>query len=233
MKIVITYKHTENDAYIDLINMSLTSAKKRGYTTVLITTPSVGFDIRGQEFCPIKADYYMISEDEQYLMNWILRAQEIFINSELFDENSVFFSPDALIIKDLYKIFDEDFDIGVTERFNFPEYPINNGVIFLKFAGKEKLSKMWKEMRIRCYHYPKNIQEWYGDQKALSDVLVIYDDVPFGVKTKRFLCDTHNMSPSYKDTLESAIDKLSNAFIIHFKGARKGMMESFSRLLFN
>ena len=222
MKIVITYKHTGNDDYLDLIKKSFYSAKSRGYTTVLVTTGEIS----------VQADEVIQIEDERYLMNWILKAQEAFINSSVFTENSVFFSPDALILQDLHKVFEGSFDLGVTERFNFPEYPINNGVIFLKVEAKEKLKSMWAEMRVRCYHYPVQIQEWYGDQKALSDILVIYDDAPFGVKTQRFLCETHNMSPSYKGSLESEIEKIANAFIIHFKGARKGMLESFYRLLY-
>jgi hypothetical protein len=96
MNIVITYLHKGKDEYIPLINHAFESAKKYGYRTIMVGNVDCG-DV----FIPFG------ESEEPLLMNWILAAQLEYLKSEHFNENTVIFSPDALINKPLDEIFDK------------------------------------------------------------------------------------------------------------------------------
>ena len=203
LKVVITYADLGNSDYVPLIDMAFASARKFGYKTVLVTDAGA---------------------TKETLMPWILAAQKKFIDSDDFDGNSVLFSPDCLINRPLEPVFDFDFDLGVTSGFN-PDYPINNGVIYLKHQCKEKLSKLWGEMVARCLTYSPELQRWYGDQKAMHEIIREANDKPYGLNVKRLIASKYNASfnsdPKYH---ESNNLMAQSAYVLHFKGKRKAQM---------
>ncbi len=200
MKIVITYRHKGDQKYVDLIKMAFASAKQFGYTTVLVHAEDV----------PVEADIRIGCRHAAPLMDWVLAAQEAFCHSDAFNEDSVLFSPDAIINRPLEEVFDKDFDIAVTVR-NHPRYPINNGVIFLKPKNKSKLQMFFVDTRLRCERQTPEIRDWFGDQLSLHEELAFYNDTPYGLKCERLPCEMYNYTPP-------------DAYITHFKGKRKDKM---------
>lgn len=209
MRIVITYRSEGRNEYIPLMEAAFASAKKLGYETVLV----------GDDVTP--CDHHIDLKGPPHLMDWILRAQWSYISSNLFDCNSVFFSPDALIVKPLEPVFEKDFDLAVTVR-EHEKYPVNNGVIYIKPECKHAMAMFWTDVRIRCDNYEENIRRWGGDQLALHEELAAHGDEPRGMKALRLPCDTYNASTEQMKPAD--IIRLRDAYVVHFKGARKSAM---------
>lgn len=211
MRIVITYRHHGDDRYIALIKQAFASAKRFGYETML-----VGYGPVGDAWMPD-------ASEEEYLMNWILAAQLQFIESDFFNQDSVLFSPDALIVRPLEQIFEQDFDIGFTVRDN-PRWPINNGVIFLKPQNKEKIADYWKFAISVCKSYPVETQKWYGDQQSVHEVYAQGSHEQIGLNVKLLPCAKYNASPRLGPVDH---ELLKYAYIVHFKGKRKPLMKEY------
>lgn len=228
MKIIITFfnkgSETIRDAkssdYHDYIKLAFESAKKFGYETVLVTS--------GAEF-ENNADHVIrLKDEEPFLMNWILQAQKAYLQSDLFNEDSVLFSPDALIRKDLTPIFEKEFDVAFTER-AARKYPINNGVIYLKPKNKNRLIQLWDEFIYRCDQYDFDQKHWFGDQKAIIDTFEHYGNQPFSLKVLKLPCELYNASILNNNLEAQEADPLliEKSFILHFKGARKDLMKQY------
>lgn len=219
MRVVITYQQRLDASYLDLIKMAFHSASVQGYTTVLVGNIR-NYGDHHIEFLP---------ENERLLMNWVLAAQLAYIQSKLFDQPTVIFSPDALILKPLEPIFDQPFDVAFTERDN-PKWPINNGVIFIKPENKNKLAAFWHGCLAICKSYPIETQEWYGDQQSIHDALESGVDDDIGLDAIRLPCDIYNASPMRPGQAYSK-KLLKDAYIAHFKGKRKKDMKEYWRIL--
>lgn len=215
MRIVVTYQDRGDNSYINLIEMAFASAKRFGYETVMVGPYSLGAD---HHIC-------FTPDMESRLMNWILAAQLAFIVSPLFDQSSVIFSPDALVIKHLEPIFREPFDVAFTDRKN-PRWPINNGVIYLKPAKRHQIGALWRKCLEICKSYPIETQDWYGDQQSLYDAYQAGAHRELGVNVALLPCATYNASPA---RVTNTIDKqlLNQAYVAHFKGKRKDVMRTY------
>lgn len=218
MKVVITYFDYGKD-YLELLKMAFASAKLFGCETILVTSTDIG---AGQDVT-LKVPH----AGEDVLMPSILEAQKAYIDSALFDSNSVLFSPDALVARSLGPVFDKPFDLGVTQGTTM-DYPINNGVIYIRPETKEKLSQLWADMITRCKSYSKRFQHWYGDQRAMEEIITEAHDKPYGLDVKRLLarpynaCFSHNRPWCDYDDLT-----FHTAYVMHFKGGRKEKMAAF------
>ena len=199
MNIVITYRHQGNEDYGPLMKTVRQSIKKMGYNHILVHAEA----------------FY------NPLMIWILEAQKNYIESDAFNCNSVLFSPDALIIKPLEEIFEQDFDCAVTLR---ADTILNNGVIFIKPQNKNRLIKLWDDAIKKCWSYHAALQNWGGDQKALQDVLSSADYKPHGLNVIKVDMEKYN-APYIRAGIETNKELLEKASIVHFKGDRKKLMQ--------
>lgn len=225
MNIVICYRSSgKDDVYIELINQAFYSAKKFYYTTIIVGDTE---NIIADQY--IKLPTLKKSGSSLELMEWILQAQKRYIDSDLFTENTILFSPDALFIKDVKNVFNKHFDVAVTKR-EHPQYPINNGVIFIKPKEREKISKLWNDFYTRCTQYDLDTRKWYGDQKSMHQVLSDENYRNYDLKIQKLDCGIYNASPSFKQNTKQADEEIIKyAYILHFKGKRKETM----KLLFN
>lgn len=219
MRIIITYQQRKDHSYQTLIGMAFDSAKRFGYSTVLVGNTYMHGDYK-LEFLP---------EEEPLLMNWILAAQLAFIESPLFDQPSVIFSPDAIVLKPLEEIFDRGFDVAFTDRKN-PKWPINNGVIYLNPSRRAELAAFWRRALEMCKTYPIETQEWYGDQQSLNDLLVAGVHHQLGLNVELLPCEVYNASPMRPG---QGFNKrlVKDAYVAHFKGKRKDDMKEYWRVL--
>lgn len=213
MRIVITYLHKQDDQYAPLIDMAFASASTLGYETVMVGNIDAG-DIH----------INFPAEREPRLMNWILAAQLAYIESPLFNEPSVLFSPDALIMQRLEPVFDKCFDVAFTDRKN-SRWPINNGVIYLKPEHRVRIAALWRDALALCKTYPVETQDWFGDQQALHDVYMQGNHLRHGLVVQLLPCAGYNASPR----MEEAVDEYlaASAYVIHLKGKRKDMMKNY------
>lgn len=217
-KVVITYFDYGKD-YLELLKMAFASAKLHGCETVLVTSSEIG---AGQDHTIM-----VPHPGENVLMPSILEAQKAYIDSALFDSNSVLFSPDALVARSLGPVFNKDFDLGVTQGTSM-DYPINNGVIYIRPETKDLLSRLWGDMIVRCKSYSSRFQKWYGDQKAMHEIIAEARDKPYGLQVERLLARPYNCCFSHARKW-CAYDDLTwiSAYVLHFKGDRKSRMAEF------
>jgi hypothetical protein len=217
MRFVITYREQGREGFPELVRKACASVKKFGHETVLIGSPVDGAEV----------DHFIPSgkEVEPLLAIWILYARQSYIESPLFDCNSVFIDPDVLLVRSIDDVFDRDFDIAFTER-EVKGDEINTGVVFIKPDNKDALIGLFEELRKKCRSYPYNKQTWFGDQKSVNDILNECAS-PCGLRVLKLPCDIYNASPCMEQTpekMERNRKMAENARIMHFKGYRKDMM---------
>ena len=64
------------------------------------------------------------------------RLMKIYVNSNKFDQNTIFLDFDTILNFNTKKFFNNNFDIALTYRLNDKLMPINEGVIFAKVQNK-------------------------------------------------------------------------------------------------
>jgi hypothetical protein len=208
INVVITYRNEGDNAYLPLMDMAIQNIKGWDYQPIIV----------GDIIRPDAKHIFFYNSSP--LMVWILEAQLEYLKSPEFDCDSVFFSPDALIIKPIHDKF-TGFDLAVTLKEQQKGiFALNNGVIFVSPKNKYWLIALWEHALWRCNNYRDELKEWGGDQKALQDTLEICDYKPEYLEVKRFDCADFNAPVSKYDPI---IDRniLAQAHIVHFKGPRK------------
>lgn len=125
----------------------------------------------------------------------------------------LFIDPDIIIQKDVRHVFDEPFDVALTDRLGTDmentsygrEMPVNLGVSF------SRSPKFWLRVIRHLNTLPVKLQQWTGDQLVVGAMLrqKLIDD--FNVKILPGL--RYNYSPSAADD-----PRMQDAAIAHFKG---------------
>lgn len=131
-------------------------------------------------------------------------------HSEL-DGDWLFIDTDCVVRKDVRSVFDEDFEIGLTDRkgsiWEKSPYgmvmPYNMGVTFSR--GPE----FWKRVLKYLKTLPEQYQEWEGDQRVVCELAAA------GYPVRVLPGKTYNFTP------EKRGDSVEHAAIVHFKGSRK------------
>ena len=123
---------------------------------------------------------------------------------------------DIIIKKDVRHVFDESFDVALTDRIGTDmegtsygkAMPFNMGVAFSRSPA------FWQRVIRHMSSLPMDLQSWTGDQLVVCAMVRqgLADD--FKVKILPGL--TYNYPPLSVDD-----PRMENAAIVHFKGARK------------
>lgn len=130
------------------------------------------------------------------------------------DGEWLFVDSDIVIQKDVSDVFNEPFDVALTDRegtitneVKFAEVmPHNIGVVF------SRSPKFWETVAANVRRLAPQQQEWMGDQ-IIVNAMVKQGGHGFNIKT--IPGSVYNYPP------KSATDDLSNAAIVHYKGNRK------------
>lgn len=129
---------------------------------------------------------------------------------------------DCLVARPLEAAFDGSFDLGLTNRDN-PVAPINNGAMYVAPGCKDAVLKFFHKAQALCKKH------WGGDQEAIAlaaapipkDHCVHVRD---GLRVGFFSMQTHNCVPRCQ-----GLRHKKNPYVVHFKGDRKGWMETYLR----
>ena len=182
--------------------------------------------------------------DSAHLMYERMRIQHEHLRARPATAATVFVDSDVIVNLEPSAIFSEAFDVGLTHR-AVVDAPFNGGVIF---AAPGAGAGRFFAKALECYGamadapsiaplYPRSLRCWWGDQFALAALVgwralgergdgeMLTVD---GLRVRIFPCDTHNY------TIEArayAPDELAAKYFIHFKGARKQMMEPYMATL--
>ena len=183
----------------------------------------------------INAHIVRINFNSQYPMYNRNRLMKIYVNSNKFDQNTIFLDFDTILNLDTKKIFNNNFDIALTFRKNDKLMPINEGVIFAKVQNKERVIMYFKKLNEIYINLSKdkiinmffnNILIWRGGQLSLSAFLQwkkLYLGHNYINKINFLILDSYyyNFTPIKSISYEELISKK----ILHLKGWVKGYQE--------
>lgn len=131
---------------------------------------------------------------------------------------AIFLDHDTVVLKDLRPVFDEPFDVALTQRQNTSLYidevpdlidpmenaaekmPYNMGVMF------SRSNKLWEEHRKLHSQMGETGRQWYGEQIALANIL------GSGRYKLKVLSEDYNYSPSMP------LEDVEGRAVLHFKG---------------
>lgn len=126
----------------------------------------------------------------------------------------LFCDSDVIFQKDCRDVFDEPFDVALTDRIGTymegtdyaREQPYNMGVTF------SRSPEFWTEVGGRLTTLPDNYQEWEGDQIVVCD-MAENQTTPFDIVIIK--------GKDYNFTPLKESEDYSHAAIVHMKGRRK------------
>jgi hypothetical protein len=181
-----------------------------------------------------------VAEDPASPMYCRVQRMLTYVNSDAFDQPTVFLDSDAFLNADIRHIFDGDWDIGVTYRHNM-EMCLNEGVIFANNRRPDAVRSFFREY-LATYDrlcadpavlakYNGNIKRWRGGQLSLN-ALACTHGLPSaldvreiaGARVAYFPCWKWNYSCNEVNPRE-----LDTKAIVHLKGARKHLLDDLIR----
>lgn len=127
--------------------------------TVAIT--DVDTKIPGQTF------HYVTTERQ--LMLWILDVSLRYLESDDFDRDTVFCSPDALVFCDLRQWFAGE--IGMVVRPHHPLRPILNGLQWWPIASKARLIELFTQALAHAQTLSDELKVWGADSEPFRKLL--------------------------------------------------------------
>jgi hypothetical protein len=196
---------------------------------ILTDTKSVFSDLPSD----VEVQRYQI--DANHMMLSRLYTQMEFLKAHDFKSNVVFLDTDILVNTNLETSLDwHEFDIAVTIRDDPKGMPVNGGVIFVSNRHPHRAIDFFKSFYQKYTHSFWDQSQWWGDQKALADILTRSGQEPVSLGMRQIgdisfqllPCDTYNCSPTFEEELDVYGADL-NRKIIHFKGNRKRFMKPF------
>lgn len=128
----------------------------------------------------------------------------------------LFIDCDVIVQKDVLDVFDQDFDVALTDRTgtitNEAKYaeimPYNLGVSF------SRNSKFWRSVLYHMQTISPKLQQWTGDQLVICEMIKQRVVSDFRIRTLPGL--TYNYPPRSEDD-----PRAKDAAMVHYKGPRK------------
>jgi hypothetical protein len=159
-----------------------------------------------------------------------------YLRSAAFNRDTVFLDSDALVNRRLDEVFALGFDVGLTYREAERLMPINEGVMFLSARRPERVRGFF-EARLATYEalaadpyitgFYGDVKRWRGGQLSLnahahglSPYSPYRSDEADGARLRFLPCDTFNFAGGEGEAA-SAMERLDERFVVHFKGMRK------------
>ncbi len=180
----------------------------------------------------INANVVRFDFNPQYPMYSRNRLMKIYVNSNKFDQNTIFLDFDTILNFNTKKFFNNNFDIALTYRLNDKLMPINEGVIFAKVQNKDKVIDYFNKLNQIYRNLSKdkiinmifdNILIWRGGQLSLAaslqwKKLILGNN--YVDKTNFLILDSYyyNFTPTKSISHEELVSKK----ILHLKGWVKG-----------
>jgi len=149
--------------WIEALRMLRRSAQLRaGVETFVITDQD------------LPVPHYRYSTTESYLMLWILEVTLKYLESDDFDQNTVFLGADELVLKPLNFFLHADFDIAITSRPRLDKYkdkPLMTGLMWFPVASRDKLIAFYRKALEIGRSLPTGQKRWGADTTPIVELL--------------------------------------------------------------
>ena len=116
--------------------------------------------------------------EEPRLMLWILEVSLSYLQSDQFDQDTVFITPDVLVVGDLRPYFQGDLTLLVRTAPKYVERPILNALQWWPVAAKAKLQAFYGAALAIARTLPPDVVCWGADSESLR---VLVDPIRAGV----------------------------------------------------
>ncbi len=165
-----------------------------------------------------------------------------YICSDYFCNPTIFMDFDILAQKDVDKIFEHPYDIGLTWDTDLDQQPINAGVIPVRPDNREAVKAFFSQALDCIRNLPPKYHDWYGDQEALAKVVdwdgfdgVTPEETTVqGATVRLFSCAEWNYSEPYEGPDNKPVLKNTpEPVFVHFKGKRKYVMMDYASRFLN
>lgn len=162
-------------------------------------------------------------------------AQLEFLKAHDFKSNVVFLDTDILVNTNLeVSLSWSEFDVALTVRDDPQGMPVNGGIMFISKRQSQAAINFFEAFYQRYVDSFSGQAQWWGDQKALADILTDAGEDLLLLSEKKvnetlfhlLPCETYNYSPNFEEEIDTYGADL-NKKIIHFKGHRKRFMKPF------
>lgn len=190
-----------------LLRLLDASARKFGCRHLCLTDPATAHTL--------PCDTYALEGLPDELMPAIILAQRAFLTSGEFDADAVLVGADCLVNRDPRAAFEAGADVVVTSR---PDHggPLNNGAVYCPLHGRSHALALYDRATAACRDH------WGGDQEAVTEAVA---PIPraYGIETRHGARIAFRPMATHNHPLDRP-SQSSEAFIVHFKGGRKGWM---------
>lgn len=182
--------------------------------------------------------HYRFETKETQLMLWILEVSIAYIESEHFDQDTVFLSPDSLVRCNLLDGFDGS-HLGVMVRpaDKYKERPLLNSLQFWPVAAKHKLAAFFRRCLKIARELPEDEKRWGGDTTPLVMLLSpIEADMTaragMVVRQWPYKDWLHTIGSGDMNALDSGEPVRNRRAVIDFKASKKRYMARYYRSMF-
>jgi hypothetical protein len=177
--------------------------------------------------------------DDRIPMRERVKAMAAYVQSKAFNQDTVFLDTDAFPNRDLKRIFDRRFDIGVTYRTTPGYMPLNEGVIFCSRANPGAAVRFFLTYNATyeslaqdpvVIGYYGDVGRWRGGQLSLNGIACPPGNLnkvgafeSEGVKIGLLPCNTFNYWVTRK--LAAGAKSWDRKYILHLKGDSKRLVD--------
>lgn len=239
LKIVSPYRcitpympfHVELDSgwWVEALRMLRVSGQKRaGVETFALTCDT-----------NLPVPHYCYPTEEPLLMLWILEVSLAYMESEQFDQDTVFITPDALVIKSLDGLFSPKFDIAITRKPSpkFIAHPLMNGLQFWPIASREKLIAFQRTALAMARTLDDEEKRWGADTTPLVRLLGpieegLYERSGMRVRIFPSLQVLRTIGSTELRQLEQGLIPEPRSVVMDFKTDRKQYMRPYFERVF-
>jgi len=130
---------------------------------------------------PLRVPAFAYPTTRSRLMLWILDVSLAYLASPDFDQDTVFVSPDSLVVGDLRPYFEGDLTLLVRTGDKYQHRPILNSVQWWPIAAKDQLVGFYRQALILADAFPEPLVLWGADSEALRQLL---DPIRVGLHTR-------------------------------------------------
>lgn len=219
-------KYRNLDGYRRMIRMLFDSIRRSnpGSECLILTDPHTG------QLDGLGADRIIrFGVDAQSLMLARMQAQIDFLRSHAAGDGVILLDSDMLVVESLAPVFGGSFAVGVTHREDEKEMPYNGGIYFVRSERLPEAVRFFERMLDIYQQKYREYAAWWGDQLALRDVVVEFQEQSQDRVVRVFPCSTFNYSPAYGSVYKDVLRAPSRAAIWHFKGSRKLAMRVYAQ----
>lgn len=219
-------KYKNLDGYRRMMHMLFESIRRSnpGSECLILT------DQKTQQLDGLGADRIIrFDVDVQSLMLARMEAQIDYLRHHVDADGAILLDSDMLVVEPLAPVFEGSFSVGVTHRDDEKEMPYNGGIYFVR---KERLPEAVRFFERMLEIYQEKYREyaaWWGDQLALRDAVVEFQEQSQDRVVRVFPCATFNYSPAYGSVYKDVLRAPSRAAVWHFKGSRKLAMRVYAK----